>query len=187
LRQHFKGKFSELKNKTDMQILKDILNRHIFPNDDIRQKVDNFKNKKFTKNMIGVHVRFTDMKTDAEKIMQTVDKIFRKGKSAVFLATDSKEMVGRFRRKYGEVITTKKWYPPANERMHTNRNCLDREQNGREALVDMYLLAQCNSLVYSGKSSFGRLAELLSKSWKIFNINGQQKMRPLKLILAKYF
>jgi hypothetical protein len=188
LRQHFKGKFSEFRDKTDNQILRMILGRHIFLNEDIKKEIEQFRKKNFARKTIGVHVRFTDMKVNVDKIIGTVDRI-RTKKSKIFLATDSRQIVNMFRKRYGEIITAEKWYPPVNERMHTNKNCKDRQENGRQAVMDMCLLAQCNSLVYSGRSSFGRVAQLLSKACrlKIFNIDGANKMDFLKYFAAKYF
>ena len=51
---------------------------------------------------------------------------------------------------------------PDAQRIHQSRACLDRLQNGVEALVDLYLLAECDYLVGDSTSAFAKVAGLLS-------------------------
>ena len=76
-----------------------------------------------------------------------------------------------FKHKFNNVITAEKWFPPSGRRLHQNwEECPDRLQNGIEALRDLYLLSQCESLIFSSKSSFGYLASLLNSQGKIYDV-----------------
>ncbi len=67
--------------------------------------------------------------------------------------------------------------------MHQNWDqCPDRVQNGREALMDMYLLASCNDLIFSSQSSFGLVASILSKTSKqhLHDVNSSSFIEKVK-------
>ena len=51
---------------------------------------------------------------------------------------------------------------PDAQRIHQSRACPDRLQNGVEALVDLYLHAECDYLVGDSTSAFAKVAGLLS-------------------------
>jgi hypothetical protein len=90
----------------------------------------------------------------------------------IFLATDNIEINEMFQDKYQRVISTQKWYPTSGRSMHHNLKSPDRFKHGIEALVDMYLLAECDYLILDESSSFSYLASLLTEDSgsKIFNV-----------------
>ena len=166
LRPLFKGEFAPFIEMTVSEILRSILDAKMHLVKQISDEIYGYKKKNFTPNTIGVHVRYTDIKVPLEKIIGKVQTLVNKHKdSAVFLATDSQDVITQFEQKFSGLITVDKWFPPQGQRMHQNwDNCPDRYQNGVEALTDLYLLSECNSLVFSSKSSFGYVASLLSKA-----------------------
>ena len=179
LRPIFQGEFSYLSKMDNNLILKETINKNINLKPQIKSIINQFKEENFRDNNIGVHIRYTDMKIDYEKIFEIVEKILKKQNNEpnIFLATDSQEMLEKFKQLFPRVTTTNKWFPTSsnfNQRLHQNWDeCTDRVQNGIEALTDIYLLAECENLVFSSSSSFGYLASLLNSNSKrnLYDIN----------------
>ncbi|MGF1523483.1 MAG: nodulation protein NodZ [Leptolyngbyaceae cyanobacterium] len=166
LRPLFKGTFEYFKDMTTPEILRSILSSKLHLVKEIYDPIYSYKAKNFSTNTIGVHVRYTDIKVPLTKLISNVKRLVDKNKDAtVFLATDSQTVVEQLQQKLPRVVTADKWFPPQGERMHQNwDNCPNRYQNGVEALTDLYLLSECDSLVFSSQSSFGYVASLLSKA-----------------------
>ena len=78
----------------------------------------------------------------------------------IFLATDSPEAQRMMQERYDKVISTEKWFPTPGNEMHQNPECPDRLTSAIEALIDMYLLSQCNYLVFPSSSTFSYISSL---------------------------
>jgi hypothetical protein len=104
-----------------------------------------------------------DRKTSLKDFLRHVDKLHaKKPQATIFLATDNKEAEDQIRARYPKVVTTPKWFPEGGISMHQNPECPDRTNNAVEALIDMYLLAECDYLVFPGSSTFSKIASLIS-------------------------
>jgi hypothetical protein len=184
MRQLFHGKFDYLAKMDDRTIIKQVLNSHLSLKPEIVQSIEDFRSSYFGVNTLGVHVRYTDMKIPLDKLITNTKKINKNNKfNSIFLSTDSQEVVEKFQQEFPNIITTPKWFPPSGERMHQNWDqCPDRVQNGREALMDMYLLASCNDLIFSSQSSFGLVASILSKASKqhLHDVNSSSFIEKVK-------
>lgn len=82
----------------------------------------------------------------------------------VFLATDNAEIKELLNGRYRAVLTTPHWYPAPGLPLHKSPDCPNRFESGVEALVDLYLLAECDHLICDASSSFARVAKLLTKA-----------------------
>jgi hypothetical protein len=165
IKRHFRGRTDELANLDSNGVVRKILTERMRPKKPIQDRIDGFMAKFWTDRVLGVHVRYSDLKTSLKKYQHAVDAyLHRHGKTTIFLATDSLEVLEQYKRRYGSVIATEKWYPMDGGTMHQNRSCPDRVANGIEALVDMVLLARCNALVYSGFSTFSQISAILSNA-----------------------
>ncbi|MCK4828693.1 hypothetical protein KA005_73865, partial [bacterium] len=80
----------------------------------------------------------------------------------IFLTTDNRQVSQEYHERFKNVFSTSKWFPKSMASMHQNVNCPDKVANGVEALVDMYLLAECDCLIYSGYSTFSLISRVLS-------------------------
>jgi hypothetical protein len=152
---------------------------------DIAAAVAEFERTRFHPPMVGVHVRFSDNvqnqgrvgqtpAVDLERYLGALDTLVAEERPpGIFLATDSRRVEALITERYGNVVSTSKWFPGRWERLHDNESCPDRSQVAREALVDLYLLAACRWLVYSAHSSFGCNAALLAE--------GQAERRSVRL------
>jgi Nodulation protein Z (NodZ)/Xyloglucan fucosyltransferase len=142
----------------------------------IRDRVDAFKKSQFTRPVIGVHVRQTDDTTPINvrrglavslgSYAPILDRLVADNRDALlFLASDSEDVLAAYRAQYPIVVATEKWYPSEPKAgLRWAFSCPDRPRMGEDALVDMYLLSECEWYVYSPRSSFGRVAGLLSSA-----------------------
>ena len=86
----------------------------------------------------------------------------RKPDLQIFLATDNVEIKKMFEANFPGVVSAPHWYAKPGSPIHVNRTRPDRTETAIEALVDLYLLANCDHLIFDGSSSFARVANLLS-------------------------
>ncbi|HEY9887666.1 MAG TPA: nodulation protein NodZ, partial [Candidatus Obscuribacterales bacterium] len=166
LRPLFQGEFAHLDNLNTAAILRSVLDAKLPLVPTIRQGIDQFKQQSFGATTIGVHVRYTDIKVPLEKLIAKVQQVARQHTDPViFLATDSAAVIDQFQAQFPRLAMIDKWFPPEGQRLHQNwDNCPSRYDNGVEALTDLFLLAECDRLVFSSKSSFGYVASLLSRA-----------------------
>ena len=136
----------------------------------LRQRIESFVAK--NPSMIGVHVRQSDKKT-THPLSTSFEKIDRLDDShSIFLATDNLQIFEQFVKRYGNrVISTPKWYPSPGASCHQNKQCPDRLENGKEALVDIYILSQCKFLLRQKDSSFTEISDYIagrqSEFWNV--------------------
>lgn len=179
---------SEWKGLDRSAIIKKLLQEFLFLKPDIQHRAEKFRAEFFRDRVIGLHIRnaddvshFTKM-APLERYSYALERLIEKEPNAlIFLATDNQGILTSYRAIYKNVIATNKWFPPLAERMYNNMHCLDRTRNGIEALVDMYLLAQCDYLVFSSKSSFGRMARYLSciDETRIYDVEDNARVKTL--------
>lgn len=162
----FKEQFAHLSTLSYEDILRLILEANFQPTHEIERAVTMFRDHQFGTKTLGVHVRQTDMLIPIKKLIDKARSVAsRKKPDRIFLSTDNKSVVDTFAGEFSNLVVAPKWYPTPGQRMHQNWDCCpDRIQNGHEALVDLYLLAACDDLVFSSKSSFGFLASILSRA-----------------------
>ncbi|MFP4219765.1 MAG: nodulation protein NodZ [Phormidium sp.] len=167
MRPLFTGDARGLAKLTSPEILMSILRENIFLKDDICQQVNQFKQDNFGGHIIGVHIRYSDMKIPLPKVESYLRSVVisvqsRYPEFKIFVATDSQKVLLSFENKFPNVISISKWFSASGQRLHQNpQECQDLVQNGIEALMDLYLLAACDSLIFASRSSFSFLASLL--------------------------
>lgn len=144
-------------------IIHKVLSERMTLHKDIRQQIDDFKAKHWPEKVIGVHIRHTDRKTNLAQYEKHLYRFLKRYPDAhIFLATDNRQVSQEYRKRFKNVFSTPKWFPEGMASMHQNINCPDKVANGFEALVDMYLLAECDCLIYSGYSTFSLISRILS-------------------------
>jgi hypothetical protein len=80
----------------------------------------------------------------------------------IFLATDNVEVMKMFEGNFPGVVSTPHWYAQPGSPIHVDRTRPDPTETAIEALIDLYLLANCDHLIFDGSSSFAWVANLLS-------------------------
>jgi hypothetical protein len=145
-------------------IIRKVLLEQMRLSDEMCRRIDDFKSAiGWPKKVIGLHIRHTDMKTDLGHYERALQRFLERDPSAhIFLATDNGQIDREYHKRYKNVFSTPKWFPTDLSTMHQNSSCPDKVLNGIEALMDMYLLADCDYLVYPGGSTFSQIARLLS-------------------------
>jgi hypothetical protein len=152
---------AELAGRQPADILREKLRRFVVK-PPIRERVDRLRAELFTGPVVGVHVRYTDRKSHLRAILRQLDgRLAREPGALVFLATDNAAIRDRLERRYQNVVTLPHWYPRKAKRLHRNPDCPDVRQAAVDAVVDLYLLAACDSLICDTTSSFARVAALL--------------------------
>lgn len=190
LRRHFKGEFSSLSHLSNETILRRLVAEELVPSENIQSRVDSYKERYFGESKtIGVHIRYTDRKTSLSKHHAALERILEHNpKSTIFLATDNKSVEEEFKSIYGDskVVSTQKWYPQSGS-LHKSSECVDKCENGIEALTDIYLLASCHYLVFDQNSTFGYIAKLLSKipESNLFDVSKRDFSRNLEMLIRQ--
>jgi hypothetical protein len=156
--QRLGSKYASMSNEA---MLQDAL-RHMPLHRLVRERLEEFKSCWWSRPVIGVHVRHTDRQTDVDRYWRPLRAFLQRDPQAtVFVATDDIGVLQLYERQVPRVISTPKWYPKQGS-MHQNKACPNRLENAVEALVDMYLLAECDYLIYPGGSTFSWVSHLLS-------------------------
>lgn len=174
IRKHFKTALNEFHQASRKEILNRLLREDLPIHPSIRERVDGFKKKFLSGKTVGIHVRFTDHRANLKSILNKLDVLLRQEPELqLFLATDNLMVKNLFEERYRTVITTQHWYPAPGSRIHQNPDCTDRLENAIEALVDLYLLAECDYLIVDTSSMFSYLGVLLTRSpdSQIINVN----------------
>lgn len=144
-------------------IIRKVLTEQMTLHKDIRQRIDEFKAKHWSGKVIGLHIRHTDRQIDIAKYERHLLRFLQRCPDAhIFLATDNQQVNQEYQSRFKNVFSTQKWFPKGMTSMHQNTDCPNKVANGIEALVDMYLLAQCECLIYSGYSTFSLISRILS-------------------------
>ena len=129
--------------------------------------------KKLPSNYVGIHVRYSDMRTDFTKLFEAVDQQVTL-ETPVFIASDSDDVLEYGRDFFGKTrtLTPQRNSPRQGEPLHTPTEPLDEEKRWlrtTEMLVELFALAGARRLFFSdvnermGVSGFSRLAAHLSK------------------------
>ena len=161
-------------------VLRRLLAADLLPHPRVRERVDVVVGEQLTREAVGVHVRYTDRKARLQEILGKVDALLeREPGLQVFLATDSIHVRELFERRYVNLLTMPHWYAEAEtspslslgaerplylDKIHGRPESPDRLRDGVEALVDLYLLAECDRLVIDTSSTFSYVAKLLSRA-----------------------
>ena len=165
MRRHFHGEFQALARKSDDAILRDLIRSDLTLHPEIAARVSQFKQSRWSDDIIGAHMRYTDRRGRIQKTFRHVDWIVAKHpRSRVFLATDNADLLRQARDRYGadRVIATQKWFPVPGQPIHRTAQGPDGLQKAKDGLLEMYLLGSCKWLVGDHRSSFAYVAALLS-------------------------
>jgi len=142
------------------RVLEQVLQNHFAPKKPIIERVEKLiggiKNE-----ILGVHIRYTDLKVPLEKLIGRVsDEVDKFNYKSIFLATDSAHAEHLFREKFPNVITQDRRYCADNKQLHSVRDYTEKTKDADDALVDMITLSRCKGLVYCSRSTFAETSRL---------------------------
>lgn len=167
MRRHFHGDFQPLARRTDDAILRDLIRSELALHPEIAARVSDFRQSRWSEEVVGVHMRYSDRRGRIQNTFRHVDRIVaRHPRSRVFLATDNEDLLRHARDRYGagRLIATEKWLPVPGQPIHRNAQGPDGLRKAQDALLELYLLGSCRWLVSDHRSSFAYVAALLSNS-----------------------
>ena len=163
MRRHFYGEWAELRGLDTKTILRKLMRDHLCLKPAIQKQVTQFKKDRLTRPTIGLHIRCSDKRSRISPMLKKLNSLQKKyPEIQIFLATDNSEIKQKIENNYQRVLTIPKWYPEPYTPIHVGLS--DRMHHGLEALIDIYLLAECDYLILDESSSFAYVATLISNS-----------------------
>ena len=134
----------------------------ITPSDKMRRNIDAKCVELISSPVLGLHIRRTDQKESVkrsgdDKFIKVIDSVIDQY-TTIFLATDSSDVEKTMEKRYGSKIryTAKKpgdrWGRFKTRKLFVNLSFYE------EAMVDMWLLGKCDTILGSYKSSFSKTA-----------------------------
>ena len=113
---------------------------------------------------LGVHIRYTDLKVPLHRVLNAIEKrIAAGGYRNIFLATDNLMVEQQVTAGFDNVMTAQKVFADNEQQLHTPSCSDDKLQQSYAALVDMYALSKCAGLIYSSRSTFAKVSQLLGE------------------------
>ncbi len=164
----------EWRGLDDTALIRKLLADHVAPSPRIVAAVDEFRRRRFGPLAIGVHIRQTDNMLGNRVLTKGMlfsdfDAPLAEGTAAhpeatLFVSTDNRAVLEAVLARYPKAVSREKWYPDRpGEAIHGHKDCPDKLQMAEDALVDLYLLASCDRLICSSRTSFARFAQHLSR------------------------
>lgn len=191
MRTGLKKRYPHLAKMSDYQLLKELAQKSLAPSQEVQNNIDAFFSTIPHKDPIGIHVRHTDIKTPVNKILKKARKTIRKNNSnCIVLCTDNAKIEQQVKNNFSDcdVYSTTKQFSQSDSPLHYDLDCSNRELRAIEALTDMYILAQCKSLIYCGRSSFGYVASILAENdINVINIDKYNLKDRIKKAVQKYY
>ena len=161
LRSHLDKFDSRYRSMPNQAILREAVQRYLQPIESIRSMMKSFMDESFRPNMLGLHIRATDVQAPVEKLLRIATRIVKQQRcEGVFCATDNAEVEDRIRANLPNVVVLPKKLPRGAVPLHYDPDCQNRVEAATQALLDMLLLGQCGHLAYASRSSFGYVASL---------------------------
>ena len=165
LRPYLKGKHKRYNKLSREAILKEVWNKNLTLTPTIKSLIENFKQCNFSQYNIGVHIRYSDRKNSYKHYPKIINRILKKHPdSNIFLSTDNRDVEKEFKYLFKNITITKKWLPEPGTPVHRNKHMASKYTIGSEALIDIYLLAECDFLIYDKTTTFGYCASIISKA-----------------------
>jgi hypothetical protein len=136
------------------------------PSKDLSLIIDDKVSKMFKGRVLGVHVRRTDRWREArvssnEAYFKMIDKV-KNDYDTIFLATDDPDVERQFSARYGDkLVHTGKPQVPKWSGFKT-RKALVEFSFIQDAVIDIWMLSRCDSIIGSFKSSFSKVAARIS-------------------------
>ena len=166
-------------------LVREIMADHVRLHPVILAELERFKKEHLDGPVIGLHIRYTDRICNLSKALTAIDRArSEQPNSTIFLATDSEPVAAMITRRYDGVITREITRSRSVDSLHhwsepTGKAFL----GGVDALLDMYLLASCNTLLFCHDQGFASFSAAMSLTDEANKISYQE---PRDAILTKH-
>ncbi|MGH1427538.1 MAG: nodulation protein NodZ [Arenicella sp.] len=175
--------------KNSNELLRGVFNSHFIPCDAVEQQLHGSLFFRDNQKVLGVHIRYTDLKVPLERLLKRIRRCMAQGKyEHIFLATDNFTIQEQLKSEFSSVFTFDKRFSVNSGQLHSDQSYDLKEQDSQAALLDMYALAKCDGLVYSSRSSFSRVSRILGefKVEDTFDIDRYNFRIRLKTFIQEY-
>ena len=189
LRLHFHNELAYLAKFTSSQILTNLAKQHLALDNALKGKAETWRQENLSGFTVGVHLRQTNepgnKNTNLPRMHSELKRVLRiYPVDNIFLSTDNRNIVEEFSAEYRNVVWREKWLPKPNEPLHLTVGNSDAGiTSAKDAVIDIYLLARCDILLYSRYSNFGFVSSLWSDNDK--NIDLSPRSSKIRNILQK--
>ncbi|MEM9484614.1 MAG: nodulation protein NodZ [Cyanobacteria bacterium P01_F01_bin.116] len=166
IRSVFSDEYSAFKHVSKAIIFRETFHKHLRLTSKVQERIDSFREQHFKgRPTIGIHIRRSDKAISYPWYKRALAEHVRRYPDArIFLATDNRDVEAEISSLYPNVSMVPKWLPTPGLRAHGNVHCPDLKEHAIEALLDLFLLASCDYLIYSRTTSFGLLASYISQA-----------------------
>lgn len=155
-------RFKRFVGLSDWDVAARLLTEHIRPAPDLKAEADAFAEAHFTPGRtVGIHIRHTDLQSPLERMLQALHST-ADPEDVIYLATDNRHVEKMVRKLFPRAVRRQKLFAPGDDPLHSHVPGLSNAQKGREAVIDMLLLARCDRIIHYRQSSFARVPTLLS-------------------------
>ncbi len=158
---YLKERFAEAVNLQAEDVPAFIFRTCIVPKAELSEAADTFFAKHFSSSPVGIHIRHTDLKSPLPLMLEKLCAVAKRDE-ALFLCTDSVEVEDMVCKLFPHTITQKKIFLDSGIPLHSYVPGISNVQKGREALLDMLILAKCRTIIRYAPSSFARIAVILA-------------------------
>ena len=148
-------------NDDDQTIVRRLLVEHVLPAADLVAEADAFAAAHLGSRTVGLHIRHTDLQSPLEKMLDKLQEVAGP-ESRIFLCTDNRHVQNMVARLFPNTVWQDKIFQGDDTPLHCHVPGISNVQKGREALLDMLLLARCQHIIHFQRSSFARIPALLS-------------------------
>ncbi len=152
-------KFTEYALQSTVEVQRTLLQKHVSPTEKVLHEVHVFSAERFTKPLIGIHIRHSDLQSPLPRMLATLQEVYT-DEDAIFLCTDNALVEKMVQRLYPQCITRSKLFQGINVPLHCYVEGISNVEKGFDAVVEMLLLARCSQLIYYAPSSFSRISLL---------------------------
>lgn len=146
---------------TDREIIYRLTREYLVPAPDLVAEADAFAAAHFAPRTVGIHIRHTDLQSPLDLMLAALRAVAAPD-DTVFLATDNAHVERAVQRLFPRTISRSKYFSPVGEPLHSWVPGVSNVAKGRDALLDMLLLARCGHIIHYARSSFARLPIALS-------------------------
>lgn len=162
LRRHLRRR-PDFAGRSIDDIMRHYLKSHFTPNTRVRARVA-AQLATMSRPVIGVHIRYTDRKIPLDKVRATLQRRLREHPGAsIFLATDNAEVQTAMAAEFDNLYVVAKHFNADGARLHHPDSTVDKIAEAESALVDIWLLSQCDHLIHSRHSTFSETSALLGQ------------------------
>jgi hypothetical protein len=142
-------------------VFAEYLTRYFTPNARVRSEVARLR-ADLPRPALGVHIRYTDLKVPLGKVRARIrTRLGKMPGATIFLATDNAEIQAQITAEFGDVRVAPKYLPPSGARLHDGHAAHDKRFEAENAMIDMWMLAGCDHLIYSRNSTFSISSALI--------------------------